>query len=271
MQKSILECDSLSISFSGKAALKNVSFSLEKGETLGIVGESGSGKSTIIKAIMGILSNEGRVENGRIVFNGENLLDKSQKEMESVRGSQLSMVFQDSAASLCPIRTIGDQIQETMKAHGYKDKKKNKEKAIQLLEKLNFKEPLRVWNSYPFELSGGMNQRVGIALAMILRPLVLLADEPTSALDQKAGQLVIEEIKSLRSEYQTSVIIVSHDISVISSLARNILVLKDGEVMDHGETQKVLNSPESEYTKTLLEAVPERGSNKWRLLPRSKA
>ncbi|MBR1623569.1 MAG: ABC transporter ATP-binding protein [Pseudobutyrivibrio sp.] len=265
MQKDFFKYDSVSVEYEGIRAVDNVSFQLNHGEILGIVGESGSGKSTIIKSIMGLLGTDGTLESGEIVFKGENLLTKSDKEMRRIRGAEIGMIFQDAEGSLCPIRTIGDQIIEAMNAHGKIDKVKAKEQAYALFEKLNFKEAERIWTSYPFELSGGMNQRVGIAIAMLLNPPLLLADEPTSALDYQACDQVIDELKKLREAYGTSIIIVTHDIAVVSALADNILIVRNGNVMEYGKAEAVLNNPQNDYTKLLLSAVPERGSEGWNL------
>ena len=271
IEENILEYNSINISFTGQKAVEDVSFSLKKGEILGLVGESGSGKSTIIKSIMGILNSDGKIDSGEIFFDEENLIGKTEKEMRSIRGARIGMIFQDAASSLCPIRTIGDQIIEAMRAHGKIDKARAKEQAFALFEKLNFKELDRLWESYPFELSGGMNQRVGIAIAMLLNPPILLADEPTSALDYQATAQVIEELKNLRDTYGTSIIIVTHDISVVEAVADNVLVLKNGTIMEYGDVKTILNSPKNEYTKMLLEAVPERGSAGWKLSSKSMA
>ncbi|MCR4830581.1 MAG: ABC transporter ATP-binding protein [Pseudobutyrivibrio sp.] len=265
MQNNILKYEAVSISFAEEKAVNEVSFNLKKGEILGVVGESGSGKSTIIKSIMRILNSDGVIDSGRIIFEEDNLLDKSEKEMQGIRGAKIGMIFQDSASSLCPIRTIGDQIIEAMKAHGKADKARFKEHALTLFEKLNFKDVERIWDSYPFELSGGMNQRVGIAIAMLLNPPLLLADEPTSALDYKATNQVMDELKRLRDIYDTSIILVTHDISVVSMVADNVLVLKQGKIMEYGKVKSVLENPQNDYTKLLLSAVPERGSDGWNL------
>lgn len=265
MQKDFFKFDSVSVTYAGDKAVDNMSFRLNQREILGIVGESGSGKSTIIKSIMGLLNDDGTVEGGEIVFQGENLLNKSEKELRHIRGAKIGMIFQDAVGSLCPIRTIGDQIFEAMKAHRKIDKVKAKEQAYAIFEKLNFKEAESIWTSYPFELSGGMNQRVGVAIAMLLNPPLLLADEPTSALDYQACNQVIEELKKLRKAYGTSIIIVTHDIAVVSVLADNILIVRNGKVMEYGKTEVVLNNPQNEYTKELLSAVPERGSEGWNL------
>lgn len=166
----LLTYKSVEIAFNGRAVVHDVSFALHPGEILGIVGESGSGKSTILKAAMGLLGNGGMVTRGDIWFRGEDLPDLNEKDMRRIRGAGIGMIFQDAGASLCPIRTIGSQIYESMSAHGKLTKAEAKEKALMLFEKLHFQDSRRIWDSYPFELSGGMNQRAGIAIAMLMEP-----------------------------------------------------------------------------------------------------
>ena len=256
MASKILTYDSVEISFDGKAVVHDVSFSLAPGEILGLVGESGSGKSTLIKAAMGLLGTDGLVTRGDIYYMGQNILDISEKEKRKIRGAKIGMIFQDAGASLCPIRTIGDQIYESMRAHEKVSKSAAKERAMELFDKLNFKDSQRIWDSYPFELSGGMNQRVGIAIAMLMNPPILFADEPTSALDVSVQRQVIKEMQKLREMFGTAIVIVTHDIGVVRAMADTILVLKDGKTMEYGDAGKVLNDPQNPYTKKLLAAVP---------------
>ena len=166
------------------------------------------------------------------------------------------MIFQDAGASLCPIRTIGDQIYESMRAHKKVSRNEAKDRAMELFEKLNFKDSRRVWDSYPFELSGGMNQRAGIAISMLMNPPILLADEPTSALDVSVQRQVVREMLKLRELFGTAIIIVTHDIGVVRAMADTVLVLKNGKMVEYGEAEKVLNHPQDPYTKKLLAAVP---------------
>ena len=252
----ILIYDSVEISFDGEAVVHDVSFSLTPGEILGLVGESGSGKSTLIKAAMGLLGSGGLVTRGDICYMGQNILDISEKEKRKIRGSGIGMIFQDAGASLCPIRTIGDQIYESMRAHKKVSRNEAKDRAMELFEKLNFKDSQRVWDSYPFELSGGMNQRAGIAISMLMNPPILLADEPTSALDVSVQRQVVREMLKLRELFGTAIIIVTHDIGVVRAMADTVLVLKNGKMVEYGEAEKVLNHPQDPYTKKLLAAVP---------------
>lgn len=253
----LLTYRSVEVSFNGRAVTHDVSFTLHAGEILGIVGESGSGKSTLLKAAMGLLGNGGLVTKGDIWFKGKDLPDLPEKELRKICGAGIGMIFQDAGASLCPICTIGEQIYESMSAHMEITRSQAREKALALFEKLQFKDGQRIWNSYPFELSGGMNQRAGIAIAMLMEPPVLLADEPTSALDVAVQKQVIEEMLHLRELFGTAMILVTHDIGVVSAMADMVLVLKDGRIMEFGTAQQVLHEPRDAYTRKLLAAVPK--------------
>lgn len=252
----LLKYDHVEISFGGSAVVHDVSFSLHAGEILGLVGESGSGKSTLIKAAMGLLENNGLVTRGDIWFEGKNLPDLPERELRLIRGEKIGMIFQDAGASLCPIRTIGEQIIESMAAHKKVSKAEAKASALELFDKLNFKDGERIWKSYPFELSGGMNQRAGIAISMLMKPSVLLADEPTSALDVAVQRQVVQEMLRVRELFGTAIILVTHDIGVVSAMADTVLVLQNGSTMEYGEAKKVLKRPQNAYTQKLLSAVP---------------
>lgn len=252
----LLRVSSLAVSYNGKRVLSDLTFSLKPGEVLGIVGESGSGKSTILRAILGILGSGGAVNGGEIFFSGSSLLEMDEKQMREIRGAQIGMIFQDAGASLCPVRRVGSQMWEAMAAHEEITKAQAREQALELLENLGFSEAERIWDSYPFELSGGMSQRVGEAMAMLLRPPLLLADEPTSALDVDARDQVLEELRRMRDRYHTAMLLVSHDFSVVSALADRVLVLREGRMVECGSRQQVLFSPAETYTKQMLAAVP---------------
>lgn len=257
----LLTLQNVSVAFHKNTVVHQVDFSLKPGEILGIVGESGSGKSTILKAAMGILENGCRVTEGQILFQGRNICEMKEKELRTIRGAGMGMIFQDAGASLSPIRTIGEQIYESLSAHKKCARQEAYEKAMELFEKLHFQDGKRVWSSYPFELSGGMNQRVGIVLAMLMEPPLLLADEPTSALDVAVQKQVVQEMKRLRDEFGTAEILVTHDIGVVRAMADRVLVLKEGRVMEYGAADKVLTDPEESYTKELLAAVPKLRRN----------
>ena len=251
----ILNYQSVDICYNNNTIIHDVSFKVHSGEILGIVGESGSGKSTLLKATMGLLGNSGVVTRGDIWFQGKNLPDLSLKELRKICGPEISMIFQNCGASLCPIRTIRDQMYECMAEHISITKKDASNRASELLEKLNL-DPRRVLDSYPFELSGGMSQRVGICMAMLLNPKVILADEPTSALDVSLQKQLVNEMKMIRELYGTAIVLVTHNIGVVAAAADNMLVLKNGSIMEYGETKSVIRSTKDEYTRMLISAVP---------------
>ena len=255
MNNSLLRVEHVTISYNGKPVVRDVSFELKQGEILGIVGESGSGKSTIIKAIMGLLGEEGMVTRGDIWYKGENLTEMREKNLRKYLGTEIGMVFQDCKAALCPVRIIGVQIHEAVSEHEKITIKETRQRAASLMKKIGLEDGNRVLDSYPFELSGGMNQRVGICTAMIMHPNLLLADEPTSALDVTVQKQVVEELLLMRKEYHTAMILVTHNIGVVKMMADRILVLQNGVVRDYGETDAVLNHSEDPYTKKLMSSV----------------
>lgn len=253
----LLHYDHVDISYLGQPAIRDVSFSLHSGEILGIVGESGSGKSTLIKAAMGLLGAEGCVTRGHIRYKGKNLPDLSPKELRRLCGPELGYIFQSAGSSFCPIRTVGAQLFETVREHQRISRADFQDRALDLLEKLGFAHGKRILGSYPFELSGGMQQRIGIAAAMLLNPHVLFADEPTSALDVTIQKQVVEEMLLVHRTFGTSIVLVTHNLGVIGAMADRILVLKDGEAVESGKTQDVLTHPQTDYTRALLAAVPK--------------
>lgn len=265
----ILRYDHVNITYNGFKAIKDVSFTVDEGEILGIVGESGSGKSTLIKAAMGLLGDFGMVTRGDIWYKGKNLPDLSAAELRKLNGPELGMIFQSAGSSFCPIRTVGAQLYESMTEHsdarGTRDipslsesitKEEFRARAVELLRKIGFENGQRILDSYPFELSGGMQQRVGIAAAMLLNPSVLLADEPTSALDVSVQKQVVEEMLLVRETFGTAIVLVTHNIGVIGAMADRVLVMRNGETVEYGETEQVLNHPREAYTRTLMAAVP---------------
>ena len=252
----ILRYEHVDISYNGVKVIKDVSFTVSEGEILGIVGESGSGKSTLIKAVMGLLGETGLVTRGDIWYKGKNLPDLSAGEMRKLNGPELGMIFQYAGSSFCPIRTVGAQLYESMTEHESLSKEAFRVRATELLEKIGFENARRILDSYPFELSGGMQQRVGIASAMLLRPAVLMADEPTSALDVHVQKQVVEEMLLMRKEFGVSIIIVTHNIGVVGAMADNVLVMQKGRAVEYGSAEQILRHPETEYTKTLMAAVP---------------
>ena len=253
----ILRYEHVDISYNGVKVIKDVSFTVDEGEILGIVGESGSGKSTLIKAAMGLLGETGLVTRGDIWYKGKNLPDLSPADLRKLNGPELGMIFQYAGSSFCPIRTVGAQLYESMTEHENLTKEAFRVRATELLEKIGFENAQRILDSYPFELSGGMQQRVGIAVAMLLNPSVLLADEPTSALDVSVQKQVVEEMLLVRKTFGTSIVLVTHNIGIIGAMADKVMVMKNGEMVEYGEAQQVLNYPKEAYTRLLMSAVPK--------------
>ena len=252
----LLRYNHVDISYLGQPVIRDVSFSLHSGEILGIVGESGSGKSTLIKAAMGLLGSEGSITGGEICYRGRLLNRLPPREMRTLCGSELGYIFQNTGSSFCPIRTVGAQLFETMRAHGKITKADFEVQALELLSKLGFDSGKRILESYPFELSGGMQQRVGIAAAMLLNPSVLFADEPTSALDVTIQKQVVEEMLMVRETFGTAIVLVTHNLGVIGAMTDRVLVLENGRCVECGSTRQVLSQPRADYTKALLAAVP---------------
>lgn len=252
----LLEYDHVNISYLGVPAVRDVSFTLSPGEILGIVGESGSGKSTLIRAAMNLLGSEGCLTGGSIRYAGQSLAALLPRERRKLYGPELGMIFQNAGSSFCPIRTIGAQLFEAMREHQKITKPEFQRCALALLAKLGFESGPRILANYPFELSGGMQQRVGIAAAMLLSPKVLFADEPTSALDVTLQKQVVEEMMLVRKTFGTAMVLVAHNIGVIGAMADNVLVMKDGVPVEYGPARQILEAPQADYTRALLSAVP---------------
>ena len=254
--------DDLSVSFLTRNgvfdAVKNVSFSVNQGETLGIVGESGSGKSVTAKTIMRLLSSPPAiVKNGKIVLLGQNLLQKTEREMEAIRGKNIGMIFQEPMSSLNPTMRIGDQIVENIINHQRVTKEKAKKEAIELLHLVGINNGEKRFEQYPHEFSGGMRQRVMIAIALACKPALLIADEPTTALDVTIQSQILELMKDIQAKLGTSIILITHDFGVVARMCDRVIVMKDGEIVESGSTESLFESPEHPYTKKLLEALPK--------------
>lgn len=255
MAQSLLDLQHVEVSYNGNAVVHDVSLQLEPGEILGVVGESGSGKSTLIKAAMGLLGSSGAVTKGDIFYKGKNVIDAQGEELRRMRGAAMGMIFQNTEASLCPIRSIEDQLYESVTQHEKVTRQEARDRAMELFEKIGLKDGERILKSYPFELSGGMNQRVGIMMAMVLKPDLLFADEPTSALDVTVQAQVIEEMMKMRELYGTGIVIVTHNIGVAAHMADKIAVMYQGHLVEYGDKKEILDAPKEEYTKRLLGAV----------------
>ena len=260
MAERVLDMENLHVSFDTYAgevkAVRGVTLHVDEGETVGVVGESGCGKSVSMLSVLHLLPDYAKISADKMIFDGTDLTRLTPKMFRKISGDQIGMIFQDCGASLSPTRTIGEQIIESMAAHRKVDVAEAKRAALELFEKLHFQDGERIWDSYPFELSGGMNQRAGIAIAMLMNPTVLLADEPTSALDMAVQRQVVEEMLHVREAFGTAIIIVTHDIGVVSAMADSIVVLSNGRVMEYAAAKDVLENPQNDYTVKLLSAVP---------------
>ena len=243
--------------------IAGVNLDLAEGEIVSIVGESGSGKTTVIRALLGVLPNTGRVSEGSITFDGQDLLSFSTKDWLDLRGNHIAMIFQDSGNMMNPIQTIGKQFVEFIQLHSTMSKQEAEAKAIEMLALTNLPHPEAIMKSYPFELSGGMRQRVGIAMAITFSPKLLLGDEPTSALDVTTQAQIVEELLRINRENKTSMIIVTHNIGVAAHMSDKIMVMKQGAVVEYGTAEEIIRNPQAEYTKQLLNAVPEIGGKRY--------
>lgn len=252
----ILEVTKLCAGYEGIEVLKNISFQLKEAEILAIVGESGSGKSTLIKTITRLETAKLQINSERMTFDGRDLDHLSQNQFRCLRGSQMSLICQDPTASLNPLRRIKHQFEDTIRSHERISKPEVLRRSNEMLLKMGFEDPIRVLNAFPHELSGGMNQRISIALAMVLRPRLLLADEPTSALDVTVQAQVVKELLALREEFQTAMCLITHNMGVAAHMADRIAVIQNGEMVECGPTCELIENPKHEYTKKLLRAIP---------------
>ena len=253
--------DRLTVTYGEKLAVDGVSFSLSPGKIYVIVGESGSGKSTLLRTIGGLLTKEGKIVSGDIWMGEQNLIQLSEKEWCEVHGNKMGYIFQNPEQSLSPLAKIGKQFVECQNMHaktaGKKSKKEILEDAEELLKELRFENPQRVLKSYPFELSGGMCQRVAIALAIMNQPSLLLADEPTSALDVASQDMTIETLLALRKKTDLSILLVTHNMEAARRLADEIGVMYQGRIIESGLPEEIWNDPKEDYTKKLIAAIPQ--------------
>ena len=260
MAETILEIKDEYLSFFTPAgevkALNGVSFSMEEGEVLGIVGESGSGKSVTAYSIMGLTAYPGRLVGGSIRFNGHQVDQMTEKEFCKMRGNEVSIIFQDPMTSLNPVSTIGNQIEEALRTHTDKDKKQIHDRARELLELVGINEPDKRLKQYPHELSGGMRQRVMIAIALACEPKLLIADEPTTALDVTIQAQILELMKSLQEKLGMSIIMITHDLGVVASMCEKIAVMYAGHIVEYGTADEIFYQPSHEYTKGLIQSIP---------------
>jgi len=259
----LLELNNVCISYGGNITVKNVSLSLGQGEICSIVGESGSGKTTVIRAVLGLLPVGGAVTSGDIIYDGKSLLTLDKKSWHSLRGHDISMIFQDSGAMMNPTKTVGSKFVEYIRAHEKATRNDAWKKGAEMLTKMRLPDAERVMRSYPFQLSGGMRQRVGIALGMTYQPKLLLADEPTSALDATTQAQIVREMKELRDIYGTAMIMVTHDLGVAAYMSDKLIVMRRGEVVEAGTRERILHETDNDYIKMLLDAVPKLGGERF--------
>ncbi len=248
-------------------AVSNVSFHVDRGETLGIVGESGSGKSVTSLSIMRLIPNPpGKIVGGQIIFDGENLLDYTEEEMRHIRGNRIAMIFQDPMTSLNPVLTIGRQITESLELHMKLTPREARNRAIELLEMVGIPGAARRLDDYPHQFSGGMRQRVMIAMALSCNPELLIADEPTTALDVTIQAQILELIQRLQHELGTAVIIITHDLGVVAGMADRVIVMYAGRIVEEGPTEEIFARPRMPYTIGLLRSIPRLDEEEGRKL-----
>ena len=271
MSEHLLSVQDLHTSFftdSGEVhAVNGVSFNLDPGEVLGIVGESGSGKSVTAYSIMQILADTGRITSGHILYKGQDLTTWDARQMSGFRGKCCSIVFQDPMTSLNPVFTVGSQLREAIELHTDKRGAAAKARAIEMLELVGINEPAKRIKQYPFELSGGMRQRVMIAMALACEPDILIADEPTTALDVTIQAQILELIADLQKKMGMAVILVTHDLGVIADMCDNIIVMYGGHICERGTADEIFYNSRHEYTKGLLRSIPNVNNMKQKLIP----
>ncbi len=270
-EKLLLQVKNLHTSFfteSGEVrAVNGLSFNLDKGKVLGVVGESGSGKSVTAYSILRILTDTGKIVDGEVLFKGEDVVKYSKKQINAFRGSKISIIFQDPMTSLNPVYTIGNQLCEAILLHTDRNRKEAKLRAKEMLELVGVNEPLKRLRQYPHELSGGMRQRVMIAMALACEPDILIADEPTTALDVTIQAQILELMKSLQKKMGMAIIMITHDLGVIADMCDEIIIMYAGSVCERGTADEIFYNPKHEYTKGLLRSIPKLDSAGKRLIP----
>lgn len=259
----MLKLKDVTISYQNDLTVQNFHLDMKPGQIISLVGESGSGKTSVIRAVLGLLPGGGKVTSGSITFEGNDLLSYTPEQWRKLRGSDISMIFQDSGAMMNPTRKIGAVFTEYLQTHEKISKKDAWAKGEEMLEKMRLPSPDNIMRSYPFQLSGGMRQRVGIAMGMTYQPKLLLADEPTSALDVTTQAQIVRQMMELRDDYGTGIIVVTHNLGVAAYMSDYIVVMKDGHIEDQGDRDHILHHSENDYTRRLLSAVPSMGGESY--------
>ncbi len=268
----LLEVNNLKVSFftpSGEVkAVDGISFNLDEGKVLGIVGESGSGKSVTAYSILQILTHPGRIVGGSVKFRGQELVGASDETLRGIRGNRISMIFQDPMTSLTPVFTVGNQLEEAIRLHTGRNRREARARAIEMLALVGINEPEKRVKQYPFELSGGMRQRVMIAMALACEPDILIADEPTTALDVTIQAQILELMADLQKKLGMAIIMITHDLGVIASMCHEVVVMYAGKIAERGTAQQIFYHPSHEYTKGLIRSIPNiEDDEKARLIP----
>lgn len=246
-------------------AVNDISFSLEEGKTLGIIGESGSGKSVTSLSIMGLVDYPGKIIGGEILYNNEDLLKKKESEMVKIRGNEIAMIYQDPMSTLNPMNKIGKQIEEPLIIHKKATRQEAKEIAINLMKEVGISDAEKRYNHYPEQFSGGMRQRLMIAMAIACKPRILIADEPTTALDVTIQADILDLLRKLQKEYNMSIILNTHDLGVIAEMADDVVVMYCGKIMEMAPNKELFNNPLNPYTQKLMECIPRIDDKKKRL------
>ena len=263
---SLLEIKNLHTSFYTRdgvvKAVDGVNFNIRRGEVLGLVGESGCGKSVTSLSILRLVGQPGKIDDGEILFDGRDLRGLSTSEMTKIRGDRIAMIFQQPKSSLNPVFKVGDQLAEVLQIHQGMNKKQGWARAVELLEQVGIPDPQRRVNSYPHELSGGMAQRVMIAMALASKPDLLIADEPTTALDVTIQAQILDLMRQLQKEYQTSIILITHDLGVVAEMANRIAVMYAGQIVEEAATDELFSNPKHPYTQGLIDSIPVLGEIK---------
>jgi peptide/nickel transport system ATP-binding protein len=263
---SLLDVQHLTVVFEGAqsrvTAVSDVSFQIAAGETLGLVGESGSGKSVTAFSILRLVQPPGRITGGQIMFEGRDLLTLTEREMRQVRGARISLIFQEPMTALNPVMRVGDQIAEALTVHGQATPREGRERAVALLEAVHIADAGRRVRDYPHQLSGGMRQRVMIAIALACHPALVIADEPTTALDVTIQAQVLDLLRDLRAQYSLALLLITHDFGVIAEMADRVAVMYRGAIVEQGPVRQILRTPAHDYTRGLLAAVPGLGGPK---------
>jgi len=245
-------------------AVNGVSIELKEGEVLGLVGESGCGKSVTLLSILGLVPYPGKTTDGKVWFKGENLLEKSSNEMRHYRGNKISMIFQDPMTTLNPVFHVGEQIRESLKVHkhGRISKRNEKEKVFQLIKDVGLPSPEQIYSQYPYQLSGGMQQRILIAIALSCQPNLILADEPTTALDVTIQAQILDLLRKINKDIGTGIILVTHDLGVVAEFCQKVAVMYAGKIVETGLVDQIVYEPKHPYTEGLLKSIPKIGNKK---------